>query len=88
MSAYTVQNRAGIPRLDDYPDVLLPNECMEVLRLGRTSVYKLLRSGSLKSLKMGKKYIVPKSYLLDYLQSGYGAKNAGSPAFPGGKEGL
>ena len=31
--------------LDYYPDVLLPEEAMKVLSIGRNMIYKLLQSG-------------------------------------------
>lgn len=49
--------------LKDYPDVLTPEEVMTILGIGKNSIYKLLRTGALKSIKIGKKYRIPKNYL-------------------------
>lgn len=53
--------------INDYPDVLVPEEVMTILGVGRNKIYKLLQSGELQSLKIGKSYRIPKSYLLDYI---------------------
>ncbi len=53
--------------INDYPDVLMPEEVMAILGIGKNKIYKLLQSGELQSLKIGKSYRIPKSYLLDYI---------------------
>lgn len=39
-----------------------------MLHIGRNSAYKLLSSGQLKSVKIGKKYIIPTAWVADYLK--------------------
>ena len=55
--------------IDEYSDVLTPEEVMSILGIGRNSVYKLLKSKELKSIKIGKLYKIPKNYLLKYLNA-------------------
>ena len=57
--------------LENYPDVLTPEEAMKVLVVGRNKIYQLLQTGALKSLKLGKLYRIPKKYLLDFIESCY-----------------
>lgn len=57
--------------LTDYPDVLMPEEAQSILGVGRNTIYKLLSSGALKSLKIGKLYRIPKKYLMEYLYPCY-----------------
>ena len=57
--------------LDNYPDVLLPEEAMKVLSIGRNMIYKLLQSGKLRAIKIGKLYRIPKRYLQDFIDSCY-----------------
>ena len=57
--------------LDYYPDVLVPDEAMKVLSIGRNMIYKLLKSGKLRSMKIGKLYRIPKRYLQDYINACY-----------------
>ena len=51
-----------------FPDVLSVNQLCEVLHLSKPSIYKLLESGELKSLRVGAKYKIPKVYVMEYMQ--------------------
>ena len=53
----------------NYPDVVRVEEVQEMLRIGRNTVYELLESGSIKSLRVGKKYVIPKKCVINYLAS-------------------
>ena len=56
-------------RLKDYGDVLTVKEIQEILGIGRNAVYELLKNGTLKSKKIGTKYIIPKRSIQTYLDS-------------------
>jgi excisionase family DNA binding protein len=47
---------------------LSPREVARVTGLGVASTYALLRSGEMPSIKAGKKYFVPRSALLRWLE--------------------
>lgn len=49
--------------LDKYPDVMSPEKLIDVLSIGRNSVYNLLKTGEKKSIRSGRRYIIPKIYL-------------------------
>ena len=51
----------------DEPDVLTVPDVIRLLRIGKNSVYKLLKDGSISSIKQGKKIIVPKVCLVEFL---------------------
>ena len=53
--------------LDQYGDVLVPTELQEILGVGRNFAYSLLKSGEIPSLRVGKKYRIPKDAVLHYL---------------------
>jgi excisionase family DNA binding protein len=55
--------------LKAYPDVLDIHQIAEVLCVSTKTCYRLLREGIIDSLKIGRCYRVPKTYLLNYLQS-------------------
>ena len=57
--------------LDYYPDVLLPEEAMKVLMIGRNKIYELLKRNELKAIKIGKQYRIPKKSLQEYIESCY-----------------
>ena len=50
-------------------DILTIEEVAEVLKLGTTNTYRIVRSGQLKGYKEGKDWKIPKSSLIDYIQS-------------------
>jgi len=52
----------------DYPDVLDVKQVSELLHVSTKTVYRLLRSGTLTSLKVGREFRIPKLYLLQYLK--------------------
>ena len=50
-----------------YPDVVSIDEIQQMLRIGKNAVYELLKTQKLKSIKVGKKYIVNKKYVIEFL---------------------
>ncbi|MBQ3417299.1 MAG: helix-turn-helix domain-containing protein [Ruminococcus sp.] len=52
---------------DSYPDVVSVEEIQQMLRIGKNAVYQLLKGGAIKSIKVGKRYVVPKKYIIDFL---------------------
>lgn len=60
--------------LADYPDVLTPVECQNILLVGRNTIYNLLQNNIIKSIKIGKQYRIPKSSLQNYLDLCYSNK--------------
>lgn len=54
--------------LTDYPDVLTVPQVSSVLGVSAKTVYGLLNSGRLKSLRVGSSYRVPKIFVLHYLK--------------------
>ena len=73
------------PKLKDYADVLTPAECIELLSIGRNSLYRLLRDGQLRSVRIGRSYRIPKSAVVDFLNSCYNEAGVGG-SDPNGKE--
>jgi excisionase family DNA binding protein len=55
-------------RLSAAPDVLTPRDLMQLLRIGRTKVYQDLRSGAIPSLRLGRRFLVPRAALLEMLR--------------------
>ncbi|MBQ3077937.1 MAG: helix-turn-helix domain-containing protein [Clostridia bacterium] len=50
-----------------YPDVLKPEQVREMLGIGTRMTYRLLKSGEIQSVRMGRIYRVPKVAVIDYL---------------------
>lgn len=51
----------------EYPDCVTVNDIKDMLHIGRTKVYDLLREGKIESVKVGQKYIVPKQCVIDFI---------------------
>ena len=49
------------------PDVLTPMEAARVLHIGRSTIYKLLSEGEIKSFKIKTKILIPKTFLQDFI---------------------
>lgn len=55
--------------LKDYPDVLTVLQVSEILRTGKNTAYALIRGNMIGHKRIGRRYLVPKSCLVDYLES-------------------
>ena len=51
----------------EYNDVVSVDDVTRMLHLSRVTVYKLLKSGRIRTIKVGKKYIIPKKNVIDFL---------------------
>lgn len=55
--------------LDSYADVLTVNDVMNILHIGRNKAYELLRSKVIPSIRIGKKYVMPKNLMIEFLSN-------------------
>lgn len=62
-----MENRTFLP---EYNDVLLPEEVQKILHIGRSTLYSYLADGTIRSIRIGGKYRIPKLYLLEFLYPG------------------
>ncbi len=51
----------------NYPDVLTPNQLKDFLNIGKNRVYKMLQTGEIESIRIGKQYRIPKRCIKTYL---------------------
>ena len=63
------QERDKAKNIDDYGLLLSVSDVQEALGIGRNSTYTLLRSGKLKSIRVGRLIKIPRAALEEYLQS-------------------
>lgn len=54
----------------DYPDIVSVEQLMKMLQIGQVLAYKLVKSGEIKSRKVGREYKIPKIYVIAYLNKG------------------
>ena len=57
----------------DYPDVLTAGEVAEMTGFGKSTIFKLVKKGIIKTIPCptAHRYLIPKAYLLNYLQTPY-----------------
>ena len=67
MTSDSIQNE--YIALENYPDVLSPKDVARILRICKTTTYKMLRNGEIKSRRVGSKFIIPKKNLIEYLSA-------------------
>lgn len=51
----------------DYPDVVTVDQLMKMLQIGQVLAYRLVKSGEIKSRKVGREYKIPKKNVIQYL---------------------
>ena len=55
--------------LDDLPMTLRVEELMPILGIGRNTAYELVRSGRLRSIRVGRQIRIPKAEVLRFLNT-------------------
>ena len=55
--------------LDDLPVTLRVEELMPLLGIGRNTAYDLVRSGRLRSVRVGRQVRIPKNALIEFLEN-------------------
>ena len=51
----------------DYPDVITVEDLQNMLHIGRNTTYGILKDGAIKTIKIGKKYIIPKQSVIEFI---------------------
>lgn len=51
----------------EFPDVMTVQEAANALQLSRNTVYALVRTGKLHSINVGRKILIPKPFLIDFI---------------------
>lgn len=54
---------------NDYPDVVSVDELTTMLHIGKNKAYELLNSNAIQSIRIGKKHIIPKFRVIEFLMS-------------------
>ena len=54
--------------LDELPLALRVEELMPILGIGRNTAYELVRSGQIRSIKIGRQIRVPRDAVAEYLR--------------------
>lgn len=51
----------------EYSDIVTVDEVMKMLRLGKNTVYKLLKDDEIMNVKVGARYIIPKQSVIEFV---------------------
>ena len=51
----------------EYADIVRIKDVQDMLKIGKNKVYELLKSGEIKSIRIGNKYIIPKKSVIDFV---------------------
>ena len=54
--------------LHDLPVMLRVEELMPILSIGRNTAYELIRSGQIRSIRIGRQIRIPRDALLEFLR--------------------
>ena len=54
--------------LKEYPDVLDINQMCDILGVSTKTGYKMLKAGTINSLKIGRTYRIPKVHIISFLR--------------------
>ena len=54
--------------LEEYKDVINIKDLCEILNIGKNTSYNLLKNKDIPNRRLGKKYIIPKFGVIEYLK--------------------
>jgi excisionase family DNA binding protein len=66
---------ADVVTLFGYPDLLDTKQVQQVLGLGRSIVYMLIRNGEIRHMKIHGKIRIPRRYLVEYINTLWYSEN-------------
>ena len=52
---------------NEYPDLLTSEQVCKLLKIGKNKLYEILQNKTIPCLKIGKKYLIPKILLIEYI---------------------
>lgn len=53
----------------EYSDIVTVDEIMKMLRLGKNTVYKLLKDDEIMNVKVGARYVIPKQSVIEFVST-------------------
>lgn len=53
----------------EYSDIVTVDEVMKMLRLGKNTVYKLLKDDEIINVKVGARYVIPKQSVIEFVST-------------------
>jgi len=65
----SIVNELPMFNRENIPDVMLPKDVQKLLKISRSTTYKLLQSGELRSVRIGRVRRIPKKYLIEFIEN-------------------
>ncbi len=62
-----VINYSDIAMFKEYPDVVTVEQLQKMIGVGKNTAYKLLKDNSIRYIKIGSSYKIPKICVISYL---------------------
>ena len=56
-----------VKKVTDYPDVITIDDLCEILHIGKIKAYELLKEQIIKNRRIGKKFIIPRQSVQDFI---------------------
>ena len=53
----------------EYPDVVTIEQLMKMLNIGKNKAYELIKNKTIPTVRIGKKYIIPKVSVIQFLSN-------------------
>lgn len=53
----------------EYPEIVCPRTAAKMLGIGMNSIYNVLKTGELKSIRIGRLHKIPKLYIINYINN-------------------
>ena len=53
----------------EYPDVVTIDQLMRMLNIGKNKSYELIKNKTIQTVRIGKKYIIPKVAVIQFLSN-------------------
>ena len=53
----------------EYSDIVTVDEVMKMLRLGKNTVYKLVKDDEIMNVKVGARYLIPKQSVIEFVST-------------------
>ena len=53
----------------NYPDVVTIKQLMQMLNIGKNKAYELIKNKTIQTVRIGKKYIIPKVAVIQFLSN-------------------
>ena len=64
-----MDNKYSNDLFKEYNDVVDIDDLQKMLKIGRSSAYEIVKTGRIKTVKIGKRYIIPKQSVIEFLNT-------------------